>query len=136
MILRLLSALMLLVSTAAFAPITDCKSATSLQSNLSSASFVKLNRQDDECKYASSLHSTHPSLPSIRLDSQDAWIEQLDYDGFAKEVASLGKELQQNTGQADVDHLKKIVYWRNIAADHVDTSKSIDDHCNKYLDVC
>lgn len=117
-ILRLLSALLLLVSTAAFAPITGYKLATSPQcSNLSSASSdVKLNRQDDECKYATSLHSTHSSTPSIKLDAQDAWIKQLDYDGFAKEVTALGKELLKNTGQADVDHLNKIVNWRNIAA--------------------
>lgn len=52
----------------------------------------------------------------IQLDSRDQWIQNLDYQGFANEVSALGKELQKNAGQADVDHLKKIVGWRNIAA--------------------
>ena len=95
MTLRLLSTLLtLLASAEAFAPTTGYRSA----------------------KYL--LSSTVPSAPSpsIKLDPQDAWIEQLDYGGFSKEVTALGKELQKNTGQADVDHLNKIVNWRNIAA--------------------
>eukprot|EP00985_Skeletonema_marinoi_P008626 scaffold3945_cov134-Skeletonema_marinoi.AAC.4 len=141
MILRLISILLACASIEAFAPSTgcrsatslhstlpsapsikldrqdaDCKSATSLHSTLPSAPSIKLDRQDADCKSATSLHSTVPSSPTFKLDPQDAWIEQLDYAGFAKEVTALGKELQKNTGQADVDHLNKIVSWRNIAA--------------------
>lgn len=50
------------------------------------------------------------------LDPEDAWVANLDYDAFAKEVTSLGKDLLQETGDADVQHLYKIVNWRNIAA--------------------
>lgn len=40
----------------------------------------------------------------------------MDYDAFAKEVSALGKELLKETGDDDVEHLNKIVSWRNIAA--------------------
>ncbi|KAL9178988.1 hypothetical protein ACHAXT_011961 [Thalassiosira profunda] len=55
---------------------------------------------------------TPPSL----LDPEDRWIADLDYAAFGKEVAALGKQLLQETGEADVAHLEKIVGWRNIAA--------------------
>eukprot|EP00986_Skeletonema_menzelii_P012723 scaffold7172_cov149-Skeletonema_menzelii.AAC.5 len=111
---RLLSAFFAFASTDAYAPTsTGFRSATYLQSTLPS---VKFDRHDADCMSATSLKSTLSSSPSTKLDPQDAWIEQLDYVGFAKEVTALGKELQKNTGQADVDHLNKIVNWRNIAA--------------------
>lgn len=50
------------------------------------------------------------------LDPKDAWIANLDYDAFAKDVSALGKELRSQTGTDDVEHLNKIVGWRNIAA--------------------
>ena len=50
------------------------------------------------------------------LADHDAWIATLDYDGFAKEVTALGKDLLQESGPADIDHLNKILRWRNIAA--------------------
>ena len=51
----------------------------------------------------------------VRLADKDEWIRDLDYDAFAKDVTSLGKELQKSSGQADVDHLNKILDWRNLA---------------------
>jgi fatty acid desaturase len=51
-----------------------------------------------------------------QLSPEDAWIADLDYNAFAKDVTALGKELRQNTGEEDVAHLQKIVQWRNIAA--------------------
>ena len=50
------------------------------------------------------------------LAPQDAWVAKLDYEGFGKEVSALGAELMKDGGQDDVDHLKKIVLWRNVAA--------------------
>eukprot|EP00980_Cylindrotheca_fusiformis_P005605 scaffold1184_cov132-Cylindrotheca_fusiformis.AAC.26 len=50
------------------------------------------------------------------LDPEDEWVANLDYDAFAKDVTDLGKELLKETGDADVEHLYKIVNWRNIAA--------------------
>jgi fatty acid desaturase len=50
------------------------------------------------------------------MDPADAWVANLDYEGFSNEVAQLGKELIKDTGNEDVDHLNKIVEWRNIAA--------------------
>ena len=49
-------------------------------------------------------------------DESTAWVRNLDYEGFTKEVNALGKQLLKETGQADVDHLNKIVQWRNLAA--------------------
>ncbi|CAJ1930641.1 unnamed protein product [Cylindrotheca closterium] len=57
-----------------------------------------------------------PNLSKTKLDPKDDWVRNLDYDGFAKEVSALGKELRKNTGKDDVDHLNKIVNWRNMAA--------------------
>lgn len=50
------------------------------------------------------------------LEPQDQWVANLDYEGFGKEVGQLGKQLLQETGPDDVNHLEKIVAWRNIAA--------------------
>jgi hypothetical protein len=50
------------------------------------------------------------------LPPQDAWVANLDYEAFGKDVAALGKELVQGGGQDDVNHLNKMVAWRNIAA--------------------
>eukprot|EP00978_Attheya_sp_CCMP212_P007285 scaffold16947_cov43-Attheya_sp.AAC.2 len=52
----------------------------------------------------------------IQLDDHLKWIENLDYDAFRKEVADLGKELQKDSGAADVKHLERIVQWRDMAA--------------------
>lgn len=50
------------------------------------------------------------------MDPDHEWIRNLDYQGFAHEVTALGKELQKEGGQDDVDHLNKILKWRDIAA--------------------
>ena len=50
------------------------------------------------------------------LAKEDEWVANLDYEGFGKEVAELGKRLQKEGGQDDVDHLNKIVSWRDAAA--------------------
>jgi hypothetical protein len=60
--------------------------------------------------------STSDNTRNNLLEPEDAWIANLDYSGFAKEVSVLGKELRSNTGNDDVDHLYKLVQWRNIAA--------------------
>merc|ERR1712232_568732 len=49
------------------------------------------------------------------MGERDAWIENLDYKAFGKEVTALGRELQKGSSQEDVDHLNKILSWRNIA---------------------
>ena len=50
------------------------------------------------------------------LAAEDAWIGTLDYEGFGRDVAQLGKELLRETGPEDEAHLHKIVRWRNAAA--------------------
>jgi fatty acid desaturase len=49
-------------------------------------------------------------------DATEIWVHNLDYDAFAKDVNALGKELLKDQGAADVEHLNKILSWRNIAA--------------------
>lgn len=62
--------------------------------------------------------SSSSSIPRIqtKLAAEDQWVANLDYQGFGKEVSALGKELQQQGGQDDVKHLKKMVLWRNACA--------------------
>ena len=55
------------------------------------------------------------STQSIPISDRDAWIVNLDYPSFAREVTALGRSLQQNTGEEDVKHLNKIVEWRDLA---------------------
>jgi hypothetical protein len=50
------------------------------------------------------------------INARDAWVENLDYDAFRKDVNALGKELLADTSDKDVEHLNKILTWRNIAA--------------------
>lgn len=55
------------------------------------------------------------TIPITTAGDRDAWVEKLDYTSFAKEVTDLGKKLQKSSGQEDVDHLQKILNWRNLA---------------------
>jgi hypothetical protein len=57
-----------------------------------------------------------PPPAVANLDLKDAWVANLDYEGFGRQVAALGKELQRDVGTADVEHLNKVVAWRNAAA--------------------
>jgi hypothetical protein len=50
------------------------------------------------------------------LAPEDLWVQNLDYGAFAKDVSELGASLRKETGDADVQHLHKMVTWRNIAA--------------------
>lgn len=51
-----------------------------------------------------------------RAANVEDWMVNLDYQAFAKEVDALGKELSQEAGDADVEHLNKILSWRLGAA--------------------
>jgi len=42
------------------------------------------------------------------------WVHNLDYEAFKADVLALGKELERNQGQDDVDHIKKICLWSNM----------------------
>lgn len=58
----------------------------------------------------------YPEKLTKSVAARDAWVENLDYDAFRKDVNALGKELLANMGDDDVEHLHKILAWRNIAA--------------------
>uniref|UniRef100_A0A7S2V6J1 Fatty acid desaturase domain-containing protein n=1 Tax=Fibrocapsa japonica TaxID=94617 RepID=A0A7S2V6J1_9STRA len=72
--------------------------------------------------------STLPRSPAIALpvendqliaqpkQTDNSWVQNLDYDAFAKDVTELGKQLQADSGEEDVRHLNKILRWRNLAA--------------------
>ena len=60
--------------------------------------------------------ATEKEPTTTSTPDDDRWVANLDYENFGKEVAALGKELLQKGGQDDVDHLQKIVNWRNMAA--------------------
>ena len=51
-----------------------------------------------------------------QLDPEDAWIAKLDYQAFGTEVSALGKELRSSGGTDDVEHLYKLIGWRNVFA--------------------
>lgn len=84
---------------------SSLSSASSKKSPAKSAVAIPLDVPVDVAAW------TKPSLAP-----EDAWIANLDYQAFAKDVSALGKELRQNSGEEDVVHLQKIVQWRNIAA--------------------
>ena len=50
------------------------------------------------------------------IDASNLWVQNLDYDAFARDVTALGKELVKDQGTEDVEHLQKILSWRNMAA--------------------
>ena len=56
----------------------------------------------------------HESFYDTEINKKHDWIKNLDYDSFSAEVASLGKELQLSSGQEDMDHLEKVLRWRDI----------------------
>eukprot|EP00934_Nitzschia_sp_Nitz4_P008079 Nitzschia sp. Nitz4//scaffold84_size84139//11060//12346//NITZ4_005192-RA/size84139-processed-gene-0.11-mRNA-1//-1//CDS//3329559015//8069//frame0 len=46
-------------------------------------------------------------------ESGDEWLEDFDYEGFSKEVRTLGKKLESEQGPDDVKHLNKMLRWSN-----------------------
>jgi fatty acid desaturase len=50
------------------------------------------------------------------LPPTERWVEELDYDAFTKDVNDLGKQLLKEGSQEDVDHLNKMLAWRDVAA--------------------
>ena len=66
------------------------------------------------------LEGTAPTWTSYEeeqtMNERDAWVHNLDYDAFAQEVSNLGKKLTKESNEDDVDHLNKILKWRDTAA--------------------
>jgi len=54
--------------------------------------------------------SKEPAPQAVGLDE---WANNLDYKAFRKDVHALGTRLANEQGQADVDHLKKMIRWSN-----------------------
>lgn len=51
-----------------------------------------------------------------QLAKCDEWVKTFDLVEFTKEIKALGDKLEKGQGQADVDHLNKIVGWSNLCA--------------------
>lgn len=51
-----------------------------------------------------------------KLGEHEKWLETFDFIGFSKEMRALGKELEADQGDADVAHLKKMIFWSNSCA--------------------
>ena len=48
------------------------------------------------------------------LAPEDAWIGEMDHEGFKADVKELGKRLTEGQGPEDVAHLRKIIRWQRI----------------------
>ncbi|KAJ8601691.1 hypothetical protein CTAYLR_003181 [Chrysophaeum taylorii] len=55
-----------------------------------------------------------PSYAAKVLAAEDAWIADVDFALFHKEVHELGKTLAKEQGEADVAHLQKIIWWSRL----------------------
>jgi len=70
-----------------------------------------LSRAPSELNLDTMAPAQKESKNGMLLAKEDRWIATLDLNGFAAELKSLGKTLAENQGQADVEHLHKIVRW-------------------------
>eukprot|EP00979_Chaetoceros_neogracilis_P002872 scaffold472_cov213-Chaetoceros_neogracile.AAC.7 len=63
------------------------------------------------------LERTAPTWNSSEetINEKDAWVCNLDHDAFAQEVGDRGKKLTKESNEDDVDHLNKILNWRDMA---------------------
>lgn len=50
------------------------------------------------------------------LAEGDEWLLEFDYDGFNAELKALGKTLENEQGESDVQHLNKMISWGNCLA--------------------
>eukprot|EP00440_Ansanella_granifera_P043519 gb/GFBE01047173.1/.p1 GENE.gb/GFBE01047173.1/~~gb/GFBE01047173.1/.p1 ORF type:complete len:509 (+),score=88.99 gb/GFBE01047173.1/:1-1527(+) len=53
---------------------------------------------------------------SESVNPEDQWIVDLDLQGFGREMAELGHRLRAEQGQADLDHLQRVVFWSDVCA--------------------
>ena len=55
-----------------------------------------------------------PLVHNEPVEPLDEWTQHLDYKQFRKEVHELGQRLSNEQGEADVEHLKRMILWSNI----------------------
>jgi len=65
---------------------------------------------------STALHSVASAavVHSEPVDEYDAWTQNMDYKAFRKEVHELGQRLSDGQGEADVNHLKRMILWSNL----------------------
>ena len=59
-------------------------------------------------------HLSGTNIADERLAPEDEWIGKLDLVSFGAELRSLGKQLGEQQGAADMAHLRKIVWWSRL----------------------
>mmetsp|Transcript_28479 Transcript_28479/g.32689 ORF Transcript_28479/g.32689 Transcript_28479/m.32689 type:complete len:540 (+) Transcript_28479:145-1764(+) len=103
-------------------PSSSSSSLMSLMSPLSNILHLKLESplQLEAMAFPSpsadkTLSSSSSLSTSPVVNDQNAWIKNLNYEEFAKDVSDLGKKLLKETTNDDVDHLNKILSWRDMA---------------------
>jgi fatty acid desaturase len=45
-------------------------------------------------------------------EPKKSWKQQVDFDAFKKDIDELGSQLRKGQGQADVDHLERMIFWQ------------------------
>jgi fatty acid desaturase len=61
-------------------------------------------------------NSTLRSITHEKPGKGQEWIEKLDINAFKEDVQALGKQLEDQQGEADVRHLNKMIMWSNMCA--------------------
>jgi hypothetical protein len=56
------------------------------------------------------------SKAGASLDPEDEWISSFNADGFKEDIQALGDKLAAEQGEADLQHLNKIIGWSNAFA--------------------
>jgi hypothetical protein len=85
------------------------------KANAWSAAPNRSGRVSKTAKQAIAIPLEQPPIVE-QVEDDTAWVANLDYEGFHKEVNDLGKQLLKETGEQDVKHLEKILRWRDTAA--------------------
>jgi hypothetical protein len=57
-----------------------------------------------------------PTGGAEELATDETWIKTFDVNAFARDIRDLGERLRAQQGDADVQHLHKMVRWSNLCA--------------------
>jgi fatty acid desaturase len=57
-----------------------------------------------------------PTGGAEELATDETWIKTFDVNAFARDIRDLGEQLRAQQGDADVQHLHKMVRWSNLCA--------------------
>lgn len=110
--------LLLAPSVSAFTPPKTSTSANVAAGSSSSSPPKAISIPVDEPTTSSApwdrIRKGQQDTSTTTTGGRDDWVQNLDYEAFAKDVAALGKELQKSSGPDDVEHLNKVSYTHVI----------------------